>query len=137
MVLSVLSDSLELLFLYTFQPRKLAAQALARRVADERGWRLGGLVGYKVGLDKENASKDTRLMFVTTGLLIKMLIAKKSMAEWTHIIIDEVHERDKDIDFLLLLSRKFLTSNSPGCKIILMSATLNPEKLCSYYSWPL
>jgi len=119
------------------QPRKLAAQALARRVADERGWRLGGLIGYKVGLDKENASKDTRLMFVTTGLLIKMLIAKKSMAEWTHIIIDEVHERDKDIDFLLLLSRKFLTSNSPGCKIILMSATLNPEKLCSYYSWPL
>ena len=59
------------------------------------------------------------------------------MAEWTHIIIDEVHERDKDMDFLLLLSRKFLTSNSQGVKIILMSATLDQRKLRSYYTWPM
>ena len=97
---------------------------------------MGGLVGYKVGLDKSNASKDTRLMYVTTGILIKMLINKKSLAEWTHVIIDEVHERDKDIDFLLLLARKFITSNSQGVKIILMSATLNADKLMDYFSWP-
>ena len=41
-----------------------------------------------------------------------MLISKKNMAEFTHVIIDEVHERDKDMDFLLILTRKFLTSNS-------------------------
>ena len=64
-----------------------------------------------------------------------MLISKKSLAEWTHVIMDEVHERDKDMDFLLLLSRKFLTSNSKNVKIILMSATLNQEKLSNYYVW--
>lgn len=98
---------------------------------------MGGLVGYKVGLDKCNASKDTRLLYVTTGVLIKMLIGKKRMDEWTHIVIDEVHERDKDMDFLFLLTRKFLTSNSQNVKIILMSATMNPEKLQAYYSWPI
>ena len=119
------------------QPRRLAAQAVARRVCKERNWQLGGLVGYKVGLDKTHASKDTRLLYVTTGVLIKMLINKKNMSEWTHIIIDEVHERDKDMDFLLLLTRKFLTSNSKSVKIVLMSATLNAEKLLEYYSWPM
>ena len=76
---------------------------------------------------------------VTTHQLYSAIVslAREGLLSDYHIIIDEVHERDKDIDFLLLLSRKFLTSNSPGCKIILMSATLNPEKLCSYYSWPL
>lgn len=119
------------------QPRRLAAQAVAKRVCNERNWHLGRLVGYKVGLDKSNASKDTRLLYVTTGILIKMLINRKSMAQWTHIIIDEVHERDKDMDFLLLLTRKFITSNSQGVKIVLMSATLNADKLLRYYSWPM
>jgi HrpA-like RNA helicase len=119
------------------QPRRLAAQAVAKRVCREREWNIGSLVGYKVGLDKSNSTRDTRLMYVTTGVLIKMLISKKSMAEWTHVIIDEVHERDKDMDFLLILARKFLTTNSQGVKIILMSATIKPDKLCRYFSWPM
>ena len=90
--------------------RRLAAQAVAKRVCRERNWHLGGLVGYKVGLDKGNTSKDTRLVYVTTGILIKMLISQKNMSQWTHIVIDEVHERDKDMDFLLLLTRKFIVS---------------------------
>ena len=89
---------------------RLAAQAVAKRVCRERNWHLGGLVGYKVGLDKGNTSKDTRLVYVTTGILIKMLISQKNMSQWTHIVIDEVHERDKDMDFLLLLTRKFIVS---------------------------
>ena len=83
---------------------------MAKRVCRERNWHLGGLVGYKVGLDKGNTSKDTRLVYVTTGILIKMLISQKNMSQWTHIVIDEVHERDKDMDFLLLLTRKFIVS---------------------------
>ena len=110
---------------------------MAKRVCKERGWCLGQLVGYKVGLDKANASKDTRLLYVTTGVLIKMLIPQKNMSQFTHVIIDEVHERDKDMDFLLILTRKFITSNSQGVKIILMSATLNADKLLQYYSWPI
>lgn len=119
------------------QPRRLAAKAVAERVCMERNWQLGGLVGYKVGLEDAKASKDTRLLYVTTGVLIKMLINKKSMAEYTHIILDEVHERDKDMDFLLILTRRFLTSNSQGVKLVLMSATLNYEKLLNYFSWPM
>ena len=110
---------------------------MAKRVCLERDWRLGGLVGYKVGLDKSNASRDTRLLYVTTGVLIKMLISNKSMAEWTHVVIDEVHERDKDMDFLLLIARRLITTNSLGVKLILMSATLNVEKLGGYFTWPM
>jgi len=75
------------------QPRKIAAKSVAMRVCQERGWELGGLVGYKVGLDKEHASLDTRLLYCTTGVLKKMIIAKKHLNDWTHVILDEVHER--------------------------------------------
>ena len=53
------------------QPRKIAASSVARRVCDERQWNLGGLVGYQVGLDRGNKSPDTRLLYVTTGILKK------------------------------------------------------------------
>lgn len=117
------------------QPRRLAAQSVARRVCAERGWSMGHLVGYKVGLDKVNCSPDTRLMYCTTGVLKKMLIAKKSLTEWTHVILDEVHEREEDMDFLLLLCRRFITSNSQGVKLILMSATMKADKYSDYFSW--
>ena len=134
-ILDYHADTNQYVNIIVTQPRRLAAQSVAKRVCMERGWNLGRLVGYKVGLDKSNASKDTRLMYVTTGVLIKMLINKKNMSEYTHVIIDEVHERDKDMDFLLILTKKFLTSNSKDTKIILMSATLNEEKLLDYYRW--
>ena len=58
------------------QPRRIAAQSVAKRVAQERRWELGRLVGYKVGMDRENCSKDTRLLYCTTGVLKKMIIGK-------------------------------------------------------------
>ena len=100
------------------QPRKLAASSLARRVCQERDWRLGGLVGYQVGLDRANKSADTRLLYVTTGLLKKMIIGKKNLNDWTHIILDEVHERDEDMDLLLILCKKFLFTNSRDTKVL-------------------
>ena len=105
------------------QPRKIAASYVARRVCDERKWKLGGLVGYQVGLDKANKSPDTRLLYVTTGILKKMIIAKKHLNEWTHVILDEVHEREEDMDLVMLLVKKLLFTNSRGTKLILMSAT--------------
>ena len=59
------------------QPRKIAAKSVATRVCQERGWELGGRVGYQVGLDKANKSPDTKLLYVTTGVLKRKLIAKK------------------------------------------------------------
>ena len=54
------------------QPRRIAAQSVATRVARERDWELGRLVGYKIGHDKHNVSRDTRLMYCTTGVLLNV-----------------------------------------------------------------
>ena len=117
------------------QPRKIAASSLAKRVCQERDWRLGGLVGYQVGLDKENKSQDTRLLYVTTGVLKKQIIERKHLNNWSHIILDEVHEREEDMDLVMLLVKKLLAT-SCGTKLVLMSATLNEEKLKKYFSLP-
>ena len=57
-------------------------------------------------MDKENVSRDTRLLYCTTGMFKKMVIGKKSLSEWTHIILDEVHEREMDLDFALMLCKQ-------------------------------
>ena len=116
------------------QPRKIAASGLARRVCQERGWKMGGLVGYQVGLDRENRSQDTRLLYVTTGVLKRIIIAKKNLNSYTHIILDEVHEREEDMDLVMLLCKKLLFTNSRGTKLILMSATLDEHKLKEYWA---
>ena len=71
------------------QPRRIAAQSIAKRVSDERKWPLGNLVGYQVGRDKK-VTEDTRITYVTTGVLRQKLIMNKNMNEYTHIILDEV-----------------------------------------------
>lgn len=115
------------------QPRRIAAISVANRVANERDWRLGGIVGYQVGMDKR-ISEDTRLTYMTTGILLQLLIARKSLGEWTHIIIDEVHERDLETDLLLLVIKKIMVDTAnDSTRIILMSATLNPDKFNNYF----
>lgn len=118
------------------QPRRIAAQSVARRVCEEKGWELGGLVGYKVGMDKEHWSQDTRLTYCTTGVLKKMIIGTKSINDFTHVILDEVHEREEDMDFVMLLCKMFLQSNSSGTKLILMSATINVGDYEEYFALP-
>ena len=118
------------------QPRKIAASSVAKRVCEERGWRLGGLVGYQVGLDKAHKSPDTRLLYVTTGVLKRMLIAKRQMNEWTHVILDEVHEREEDMDLVLLVCKKLLLTNSRGVKLVVMSATMDSGKFMAYLAAP-
>ena len=87
-----------------------------------------------MGLDKAHKSLDTRLLYVTTGILKRMLIAKKHLNEWTHVILDEVHEREEDMDVVMLICKKLLLTNSRGTKLILMSATLDQSKFQSYFS---
>ena len=115
------------------QPRKIAAQSVAKRVCAENGWPLGSVVGYKVGLDKDNVSKDTRLLYCTTGMFKKMVIGKKSLEEWTHVILDEVHEREMDMDFALLLCKKLINTNSRGVRLVLMSATIDIKSFAQYF----
>jgi len=116
------------------QPRRIAASSLAKRVCEERKWKLGGLVGYQVGLDRAHKSEDTRLLYATTGVLKKIIIAKKNLNDYTHVILDEVHDREEDMDLVLLLCKKLLFTNSRGTKLVLMSATLNEDRLKDYFS---
>ncbi|KAM8921066.1 ATP-dependent RNA helicase TDRD9 [Pelodytes ibericus] len=117
------------------QPRKIAARSIATWISNERKWTLGGLVGYQVGLEKK-ATMDTRLAYMTTGVLLQKIVGAKSLSEFTHIFIDEVHERTEDIDFLLMIIRKLLRTNSRQVKVILMSATINCKEFAQYFAVP-
>jgi len=71
------------------QPRRIAAKTVARFVADSRGWPLGSLVGYQIGMDRK-MGELTRLLFVTTGVLLEKLVNQRNMNQYTHVILDEV-----------------------------------------------
>lgn len=79
------------------QPRKIAAVTVAQRVAQERDLTCGTLVGYQVGLDRcvNLADETTQMTFCTTGVILQKLLKQKSLARYSHIILDEVHERGK------------------------------------------
>nr|XP_023417860.1 ATP-dependent RNA helicase TDRD9 [Cavia porcellus] len=117
------------------QPRKIGASSIARWISKERSWALGGLVGYQVGLEKI-ATEDTRLIYMTTGVLLQKIVSAKSLMEFTHIFIDEVHERTEEMDFLLLVVRKLLRTNSRFVKVVLMSATINCKEFADYFAVP-
>ncbi|XP_018055297.1 PREDICTED: putative ATP-dependent RNA helicase TDRD9 [Atta colombica] len=115
------------------QPRRIAAISIAKRVSQEGNWRLGSLVGYQVGMQKE-ISHETRLTYCTTEILLQYLIHNKHMLDYTHVILDEIHERDQNLDFLLLVVKRLLQTNSGQVKVILMSATINVIKFAKYFS---
>ncbi|RUS84472.1 hypothetical protein EGW08_007768 [Elysia chlorotica] len=117
------------------QPRKIAAMSVSKRVCEERGWELGSVCGYQIALDR-HGSEDTRILYCTTGILKEKLIAKKNMHEFTHIMLDEVHERDIESDFALLLVKKLLRTNSPHVKVIVTSATFDTQDFAQYFALP-
>ena len=104
------------------QPRRISAIGLAERVADERAERCGQSVGYRIR-GENKVSQHTRLTFVTTGVLLRQLTSPSALAKISHIVIDEVHERSTEIDFLLLILKQLLPSY-PWLKLVLMSATV-------------
>ena len=94
---------------------------------------VGSLVGYQVRLEAA-ASKDTQLLFVTPGILLRRLQSSPLLSEFTHIILDEVHERDRYTDFLLVQLKTVLLPKRPDLRLILMSATLQTELLIQYFA---
>jgi HrpA-like RNA helicase len=116
------------------QPRRLAAITLAQRVSDEMSVGLGDRVGYQVGMDSRMSDK-TRILFVTTGIFLQRLVHERELffSSFTHIIMDEVHERDIDIDFSLIIMKHFLKV-FPRTRMILMSATICAEKFANYFA---
>ncbi|KAJ2997125.1 hypothetical protein HDV02_005866 [Globomyces sp. JEL0801] len=117
-------------------PRRISAISLADRVSKEIGdaatiGRNGSWVGYQVRNDSKICS-TTHLTFCTTGVLLMRMIKDSSLTNITHIIIDEVHERTLDSDFLLFLLRRLCTIRS-DLKVILMSATANAQHFAKYF----
>lgn len=120
------------------QPRRIAATSIANRVATERGWPLPSIVGYQIGMDsseQRGRNEDTRILYCTTGVLLQKLIHTQRMDNFSHIIVDEVHERSTDTDLLLLVIKKLMASTGVSTKIILMSATFDVTELLNYFSF--
>lgn len=123
------------------QPRRISALGLADRVADERCTKVGGEVGYTIR-GESRRSRDTRITFVTTGVLLRRLQTSggkvedviAALADVSHVVIDEVHERSLDTDFLLNLLREVLRTRKDMLKLILMSATLDAATFKDYFT---
>ncbi|CAK8683077.1 unnamed protein product [Clavelina lepadiformis] len=116
------------------QPLKIKAIHDAERVSQERNCGpVGRLVGYDVEFDKMTSS-DTRITYMTTGVLLRRLIAKKTLKEFTHIILDGVNERDQETDFAIFLIRKLFELNSRSVKVILMSTSFDNVHLSHYFN---
>lgn len=112
------------------QPRRIAAIGLAERVADERCSKLGEEVGYVIrGVNK--TSNKTRLTFMTTGILVRMLQGDLDDLKNTTIVIDEVHERSIDTDLIIVLLKKIMRKS--GLKIVLMSATVDEKQYKDFF----
>ncbi|KAJ7706044.1 P-loop containing nucleoside triphosphate hydrolase protein [Mycena rosella] len=130
--------------IYCTEPRRISAISLAQRVSRELGdaesavGTPASLVGYSIRLES-NTSRNTRLAFVTNGIALRMLEGGSGQGgqgtafdEITHIIIDEVHERTIESDFLLIVLKSLLQQRSE-LKVILMSATVDAEKISEFF----
>ncbi|XP_053681355.1 putative ATP-dependent RNA helicase DHX57 [Anopheles nili] len=124
-------DTLRHVEIICTQPRRLSAIGVAERVAEERNEKIGNTVGYQIRLENK-VSSSTRLTFCTTGILLRRLQSDPTLASVTHIIVDEVHERSEESDFLLLILKELLSKRT-DLKVILMSATLNSNLFSSYF----
>ena len=112
------------------QPRRIAAISIAKRISFERYTELGELIGYQVSMLKK-ISKDTKIFLKTTGIFLEELYHNKM--DYTHIIIDEVHERDVYVDIVLALLKQFLKDfKNLDIKLILMSATIAESDFANY-----
>jgi ATP-dependent helicase HrpB len=116
---------------YVLQPRRIAARMLAQRVAQERKGRLGEEVGYQVRFENVS-SKDTRLLYVTEGVFLRLLLEDPDLKKVGCLIIDEFHERHIDGDLCLAWAHALQKARRPDLKIIVMSATLVPGPLVEF-----
>lgn len=123
------------------QPRRISALGLADRVSDERCSPVGDEIGYAIRGESKQKPGITKITFVTTGVLLRRLQTSggssedvvAALADVSHVVVDEVHERSLDTDFLLVLLRDVL-SKRKELKVILMSATLDAGVFEQYFS---
>jgi HrpA-like RNA helicase len=113
------------------QPRRLAARALAARIAEELSQPLGAAVGFRVRF-ADQVSDTTRLVLLTDGLLLAELSSDPLLRRYDTIIVDEAHERTLNIDLLLGVLKRLLPRR-PDLKLIVTSATLEVERMARFF----
>src|SRR5213078_497471 len=114
------------------QPRRIAARTVAERIASELSTELGDLVGYQVRFT-DRTSKSSRVKLVTDGILLAELQRDRQLKRYDTIIIDEAHERSLNIDFLLGYLKRLLPRR-PDLKLIITSATIDPERFARHFA---
>ncbi|KUG59029.1 ATP-dependent RNA helicase HrpA [Nesterenkonia jeotgali] len=114
------------------QPRRLAARTVAERLAEELGTTVGRDIGYQVRFNAE-VSGATAVKLMTDGILLAEIQRDPSLRRYSAIIIDEAHERSLNIDVILGYLRRLLPSR-PDLKVIVTSATIDPERFARHFS---
>ena len=114
------------------EPRRIAAINLAKRICDERSTILGDEVGYAIRFEDCFTPGITQCKFVTEGLLIREMMQNPLLPQYSVIILDEVHERNSNMDIVLGLLKKVMKKRS-DLKIIVCSATVDAEELKLYF----
>jgi ATP-dependent helicase HrpA len=114
------------------QPRRLAARTVAQRIADELGSPLGATIGYTVRFT-DQASDRTLVKLMTDGILLAEIQRDRRLLRYDTLILDEAHERSLNIDFLLGYLRELLP-NRPDLKVIVTSATIEPQRFAAHFS---
>jgi ATP-dependent helicase HrpB len=117
--------------LVMLEPRRLAARAAARRIAEERGWRVGEEVGYQVRFERR-AGPATRILVVTEGILVQMLQADPFLDGIGAIVFDELHERSLATDLSLAMARRVQREVRRDLRLIAMSATLDTAAVAAF-----
>ncbi|XP_030048986.1 ATP-dependent RNA helicase DHX29 isoform X1 [Microcaecilia unicolor] len=119
------------------QPRRISAVSLATRVCEELGCEAGpggrnSLCGYQIRMESRTG-EYTKLLYCTTGVLLRKLQEDGLLKHVSHILVDEVHERSVQSDFLLIILKEILQKRS-DLHLILMSATVDSEKFSRYFT---
>lgn len=114
------------------QPRRISAISVAERVAAERAERCGDSAGYHIRLECRAPRDRGSILFCTTGILLQQLQSDPYILGASHVILDEVHERDLQTDFLSIILKDLLVVR-PDLRVILMSATINADMFSEYF----
>src|SRR5262245_8645742 len=114
------------------QPRRLAARAVADRIAEELGTKLGDVVGYQVRFSSQT-TEHTLVKVMTDGILLAELSKDRYLEKYDTLIIDEAHERSLNIDFILGYLRQLLPRR-PDLKVIITSATIDPDRFARHFA---
>ncbi|WJX47067.1 RNA helicase [Trifolium repens] len=114
------------------QPRRVAAVSVSRRVAQELGVQLGEEVGYAIRFE-DRTSHNTRIKYLTDGVLLRESLADPELNDYSVIILDEAHERSLNTDILMGLMKRLVKHRSSNLKVLITSATLDGDKVSKFF----